>query len=248
MSAKGALRCGAGLVELLVPKDIYVPVASKLDECMVYPLESTENGAIAYSNLDMIAKMSEKAAAVLIGCGISRDEETSKLVRDLIFRINCPIILDADGLNAFEGHINLLRTSQKELILTPHPGEMSRLCSKPISEIQSSRIETAREFAKENDVTLVLKGAFTVIAAKSGKVYVNPTGNPGMAKGGSGDILAGMTAAFVAQKFSAENAACCAVYIHGSAGDRAAQNFSQYSMIPTDILNEVPQIFLEMSR
>lgn len=248
MSACGAIRSGAGLAELLVPRDIYLPIASKLDECMVRPLDSTENGAFAYKNLEKITQMSKNASAVLIGCGISRDEETARLVRNLIFKIDCPIILDADGLNAFEGHINLLRTSQKELILTPHPGEMSRLCQKSIPEIQSSRLETACSFAKENGVTLVLKGANTIIADKNGKAYINPTGNPGMAKGGSGDILAGMTAAFAAQKLTPEKAACAAAFIHGAAGDRAAEKFSQYGMIPTDILMEVPQIFLDMSR
>ena len=250
--SSGALRCGAGLIMLGVPQPIYLPIASKLNECMVYPFDATAGGAIAYDCLDRILGMAKSATAVLIGCGLSRDDETQRLVRDIVANAdsypNIPIILDADGINAFEGHIDLLRTSKAELILTPHPGEMARLCGKTIAQIQERRLDTARDFAREIGVTLVLKGANTVVAAKDGRAFINPTGNPGMAKGGSGDILAGMIAAFVAQGISPEKSSCCGVYIHGSAGDRAAKKLSQYGMIPTDMLMEVPQIFREMSR
>jgi hydroxyethylthiazole kinase-like uncharacterized protein yjeF len=246
LAASGALRCGAGLITVGVPKSVYCPVASKLDECMVYPLEETANGALSYSALDKILELSGSANVLLIGCGLSRDVQTQQLVRKIVADAECTIILDADGINAFEGHIDLLRTSKAELILTPHPGEMSRLCGKTISQVQSSRLDTAREFAVQNGVTLVLKGANTIVAAKDGRAFINPTGNPGMAKGGSGDILAGMTAAFAAQGISPEKSACCGVFIHGSAGDNAAEKYSQYGMIPTDMLREIPQIFREM--
>lgn len=248
LAASGALRCGAGLVTLGVPQPVYLPIASKLNECMVYPLDATKGGAIAYSSLERISGLAKTATVMLIGCGLSRDEETQRVVWELVSKADCPIILDADGINAFEGHINLLRTSKNELILTPHPGEMARLCGKSIDEIQHNRLEVAREFATENGVTLVLKGANTIVAAKDGRVFINPTGNPGMAKGGSGDILAGMIASFAAQKIAPEKAACCGVFIHGSAGDRAAEKLSKYGMIPTDMLMEVPQIFREMQR
>jgi len=248
LSASGALRCGAGLVMLGVPQPVYLPVAAKLDECMVYPFEATQGGAFAYSSLERIRETAKYATVLLIGCGLSRDDETQRLIRDIVAEANCPIILDADGINAFKGHIDLLRTSKADLILTPHPGEMANLCGKTIARVQENRLDAARNFAKENSVTLVLKGANTVVAAKDGRAYINPTGNPGMAKGGSGDILAGMIAAFVAQGIAPEKAAACGAFIHGSAGDRAAAKLSQYGMIPTDMLMEVPQIFREMSR
>lgn len=248
LAVKGALRCGAGLVEVIVPKDIYNPVATKITEGMVYPVSSTIDGTIAYSNIDLILKKAETASVVLIGCGLSRNEETAILIRELVTKIKTPIVLDADGINAFEGHINLLRTTQNSLILTPHPGEMSRIVNKTIPEIQSSRLKTAKEFATENHVTLVLKGANTVIATSDGMSYINPTGNPGMAKGGSGDVLAGMTAAFIAQGIDKKSSCCLSTYIHGAAGDLAAEKLSQYSMLATDILDKIPQIFLEYSR
>jgi len=248
LAASGALRCGAGLVTLGVPQPVYLPVASKLNECMVYPLDATEDGAIAYSSLKRIINMAKSATVMLIGCGLSRDDETQRLVREVAAKAGCPIILDADGINAFNGHINLLRESKNELILTPHPGEMARLCGKTVAQIQENRLDIARDFARENGVTLVLKGANTVVAAKDGRAFINPTGNPGMAKGGSGDILSGMIAAFMAQGITPEKSACCGVYIHGSAGDRASEKLSQYGMLPTDMLTEVPQIFREMSR
>lgn len=247
-AASGALRCGAGIVTLGVPDPIYQPTAAKLNECLIYPFDATESGSFSYSNLERIRKMAVKATVLLIGCGLSMNSETQRLVRDIISDAKGTVILDADGINAFEGHIDLLRTSKAELILTPHPGEMSRICGKSIIEIQQERLKTARKFAKENGLTLVLKGANTIVAAKDGRAFVNPTGNPGMARGGSGDVLAGMTAAFAAQGFTPENAASCAVFIHGLAGDNCAQKFSQYGMLPSDMLLEVPQIFREMSR
>jgi NAD(P)H-hydrate epimerase len=248
LAAMGALRCGAGIVTLGVPQSVYLPIASKLNECLVYPLAATPAGSFAYSNLEAIQEMAKKTSVMLLGCGLSLNEETKSLVRDIVGSLSCPIILDADGINAFEGHIDLLRTSKAELILTPHPGEMSRLCGKPIAEIQRNRLDTAREFAKEYGVTLVLKGANTVVAAKDGWAFINPTGNPGMAKGGSGDILAGMTTALTAQGIEPVKAACCAVFIHGLAGDLCAEKLSQYGMLPSDMLMEIPQIFRDMSR
>lgn len=248
MSACAALRSGAGLVAAGVPRAIYLPIAAKAEEIMVYPLEETDSGTLSLSNLDFLIEESKKTKAMLIGCGLSQNAETAVLVRELVKAAECTLILDADGINALNGHIDLLRESTSEIILTPHPGEMSRLCGREIAEIQRSRLETARGFAVEYGVTLVLKGANTVVAAKDGRAFINPTGNPGMAKGGSGDILAGMVSAFAAQRLAPEDAACCGVFIHGLAGDRCAQKLSQYGMVPTDILKEVPQIFREMSR
>jgi hydroxyethylthiazole kinase-like uncharacterized protein yjeF len=248
LACSGALRCGAGLVTAMVPKQIYNVVAVKLDEAMVFPVEGTEAGSFAYSNLEQILEFSKKSSVLLLGCGNSQNEETVQLMRELIKNATCPIVLDADGINAFAEHIDLLRESKADIIITPHPGEMARLTGKSVKEVQNNRLKVAAEFAAENYVYVVLKGANTVIATPDGKSFINSTGNPGMAKGGSGDILAGMIAAFVAQGFKLEDAACCGVFIHGFAGDKCAAKYSQYAMQPTDMLMEVPQIFSEISR
>ena len=248
MASMAAARCGVGLVTLGVPKSIYQPLAAKLNEVIIRPLDETPEGSLSYKNLDIIIKMAERASAVVIGCGISRSIETEKLICELLINITCPVVLDADGINAICGHINLLRASKASFILTPHPGEMARLTGKTVAEIQADRIKTAQNFVSETGVTLVLKGVDTVIASPDGRVFINPTGNPGMARGGSGDILAGMIAGFAAQGLESAAAACCGAYIHGLAGDRCAERLSQYGMLPTDMLLEVPQIFRDMSR
>jgi hydroxyethylthiazole kinase-like uncharacterized protein yjeF len=248
MSSLAAARCGAGLITLGAPKSIYTPLASKLNEVMITPLDETPEGSLSVSNLHRLVKMCNAADAAVIGCGISRSDETEKLVCALLPQLHCTVVLDADGINAISGHINLLRASSANLILTPHPGEMARLTGLTVAEIQADRINTARDFATQNNVTLVLKGAETVVASPDGYLFINPTGNPGMARGGSGDILAGMIAGFAVQGIEPTDAACCGVYIHGLAGDRCAEGLSQYGMLPTDMLLEIPQIFRDMSR
>jgi hydroxyethylthiazole kinase-like uncharacterized protein yjeF len=248
MSSAAAARCGAGLVTLAVPKSIYAPLAAKTCEVMTVPLEETESGSVSLRARNKILELASRCTAVLIGCGLSHAPETCSLVRDLLGELDCAVVLDADGINAVAGHINILRDSRAKLILTPHPGEMSRLCGLGIPEIQADRAGTARRFAGEYGVTLVLKGSGTIVAQPDGSAHINPTGNPGMARGGSGDILAGMIAGFAAQGIGPNEAACAAVYIHGLAGDRCAAKLSQYGMLPTDMLCEIPQIFREMSR
>ena len=248
MAAMGALRCGAGIVTLGVPRGIQPILAGKLTEAMVTPLAETPAGSLSMSAWAPLAELTGRATAVALGCGLTQTPETARLVRDLVGAARCPTVLDADGINAVAGHMNVLRETSAPLILTPHPGEMARLTGKSIPEIQRERIRTAADFAAEYGVVLVLKGAGTVIASPEGKICVNPTGNPGMARGGSGDILAGMIAGFAAQGIAPFDAACCGVYIHGAAGDRCAECLSEYGMLPTDMLLEIPQIFRGMSR
>ena len=159
-----------------------------------------------------------------------------------------PLVLDADGINALSEHINLLEKHSGEILLTPHPAEMARLINSDVKTVQQNRQKTASDFAKKYGVTVILKGHGTVIALKDGRVFINPTGNPGMATGGSGDVLSGMLVSFLAQGLSPETAAKAAVYIHGAAGDLAAEKKSQRSMLPSDILNELPRLFLEYEK
>ena len=248
MAASSAARCGAGIVTAGVPRSIHAILAGKLTEAMVTPLPETDDGSLSLSALGPIKEMARRATSAALGCGLSQNGETFMLVRELLKVLTCPVVLDADGINAVAGHIHVLRESKAPLILTPHPGEMARLTGRSIAEIQSDRIRAAADFAQKNRVVLVLKGANTVIASPAGEIFINPTGNPGMARGGSGDILAGMIAGFAAQGIEPVRAACCGAYIHGLAGDRCAARLSEYGMLPTDMLMEIPQIFREMSR
>ena len=237
-AAMGALRTGVGLLYLASEEKALDILQTKLNEPVFVPFAD-------------IAESLDNYNAVLIGPGLGI--ENSKKIIDIIAgaRIARPpqtIIFDADGINALCGNINILNEIKSEKILTPHPGEMARLCQVSIEEVQNNRITAASDFARKYNCTLVLKGANTVIAGKNGGIYINPTGNPGMSKGGSGDILAGMTASYCAQcspcKQGADpvSSACIAVYLHGLAGDIAARRYSGAGMLPSDMLNIIAEI------
>ena len=181
----------------------------------------------------------QKATVCLVGCGMGNRQDTSKIVKELILHAVCPIIIDADGINCLADNIDILKAAKSTLILTPHPGEMARLTGKSIADIQSDRITAAKEFAAQHQLVLILKGAGTIVT-NGERVYVNTTGNPGMAKGGSGDALSGIIAALLAQGIPPLDAAACGVFLHGAAGDAAAHCFSQRGMTPTDLLAQLP--------
>ncbi|MGN0620413.1 MAG: NAD(P)H-hydrate dehydratase [Porcipelethomonas sp.] len=247
MSAAAAARCGTGLITVSSVAENIPALSVNLPEIMYEPLISDENGFMKKESAESIIKASEKATAVLIGCGIGVTDGTRHLVKELIRKINCPIILDADGINCIQDSIDIIREKRSGIVITPHPAEMSRLTGKSVSEIQSDRLCCAREFSAEYGVITVLKGAGTIITNGDAS-FVNPTGNPGMGKGGSGDILSGMIASFAAQGIGLMEAAVLGVYLHGLAGDRAAGKLSMQSMLPTDMLNELPEIFKEMEK
>lgn len=248
MSGTASARCGAGLVTVGAPEVLWDILASRFSEVMILPLPQTDAGGLSLEALDDILQFAERCSCVLIGCGITQESETASLVRELLPRLQGTVVLDADGINACAGHIDVLRASQADLVLTPHPGEMSRLCGKTVAEVQADRENCAVSFARETGVTLVLKGAGTLIAAPDGRLFRNNSGNPGLAKGGSGDVLAGMVAGLAAQGIDPTLAACAAVHIHGLAADRCAEKSSQYAMLPTDLFMEIPQIFRDLSR
>ena len=187
-----------------------------------------------------------KADACLIGCGLGTMVYAQRLVDTVLNEAKCPLVLDADALNIVAKNPEKLLNALKPVIITPHPGEMARLCGKSVEEIRGTRIATARAFSEKYRTVTVLKGAGTVTAAPDGEVRVNTTGNPGMAKGGSGDVLAGMTASLLAQKKEAFTAAYAAVCLHGAAGDRCAERLSQTAMLPTDMIDALPAVFREI--
>ena len=230
MSAKGALRTGIGLAKCALPRSIYPIVAQTILESVYYPLNENADGRISKVNVPFLVSESCKSSATLVGCGLGVCDDTLKIVFSLIENSTTPLVLDADAL---------LR-KKAPIIITPHPGEMSRLTGLATPLVNAERERVALDFAQKYGVVTVLKGAGTVIASPNGKVLVNPTGNSGMATGGSGDVLAGMTASILAQGASAFSSAAAAVYLHGLAGDIAAEKYGKISMLPTDLINCIP--------
>ncbi len=245
LSAKAALRSGIGLVTVALPKSIYPIVAAAVPEAVFLPLPETEKGVLDATALQPLLRALRGKTALLIGCGLGKGESVEIIVQELLLNASCPVVVDADGLNALSRHIDVLETVKTSIILTPHVGEMARLCGKDTTTIQQYRRETAIDFAHAHNVTLVLKGHHTVVA-DAHTCRINPTGNAGMATGGSGDMLAGMIASFAAQGVSPTQAAWCGVYLHGAAGDRAAEKWSQRAMLPSDMLEVLGELFLNL--
>jgi NAD(P)H-hydrate epimerase len=219
-------------------------VAGFAAELMTEPLPETNAGGIATAALDVFEQLASAMTVVALGPGIGRRPATFDFVREAVRRVKCPMVIDADGLNAFQGKTALLDGRQRPLVLTPHPGEMSRLTGLSIKAIQSDRLNVARTFAQEHHLVLVLKGNASIIALPDGQAWVNPTGNPGMATGGTGDILTGMTAGVIGQMpDDVARATVAAVYLHGLAGDVAAETMGEHSLTATDLLNALPEAF-----
>jgi NAD(P)H-hydrate epimerase len=242
MAGFSVLRAGAGLSTVATPKSILSTVAGFHPEIMTEPLSETDQGTIALSALEYgrMDQLVEHKTVLAIGPGISRQEDTAQFVRTVITKYKIPTVLDADGLNAFEGRAGELRAG--DLVITPHPGEMSRLTGLSILEIQKDRVNFARNFAREHGVIVVLKGHRTLVAKPDGEVWVNTTGNPGMATGGTGDILTGMVAGMMAQhKERIFEAVCAAVYLHGLAGDGACESVGEQSLVATDLVRFLPE-------
>jgi len=249
LAAMAALRAGAGLVTVATAESALPIVASLGMEYMTEALPQTEAGTISLRALDYgrLDKLLEGKSVLAIGPGIGSIPETAELVRTLVNRRHLPVVLDADGLNAFAGCMDTFHSGGglAEAVLTPHPGEMSRLAGVGTAEIQARRVEKAREFARKYQVNLVLKGFRTLTAAPDGKVWVNPTGNPGMATGGTGDVLTGMIAGLVAQYRDRpiSEVAAAAAYLHGLAGDLAAKEMGQAALIAGDLVRALPRAY-----
>lgn len=238
LAARAALRSGIGILKAALCDNIYYPFTVSAPEAVCVPVKPNQNGTLCPDNLSL-PELLKGCSAVLIGCGMGNNGDTARLVRELIETSEIPIVIDADGINALSNSIDIIKKSKAPVILTPHPGEMARLCSLSVSEVEENRVEIARDFAVRYGCVLVLKGADTIIADPSGEVYFNMTGNPGMSTGGSGDALAGITLSLLAQGFSAQDAAKAAVYLHGEAGDKAAAKRGERAMLPSDLIEEL---------
>lgn len=234
-----SMRSGAGQVILGIPESEYPVVARRSMEVMPLPLPSTADGSVALTALSEIHARLRWCDVLLIGCGLSRNEETQLLIRTVIHSCEKPMVIDADALSALAGHLHLL-SKKGNVVLTPHMGEFSRLTGMPAEEIERNKFALAAKFSRTHKVTLILKGAPTVVADERGKVFVNPTGNPGMSTAGSGDVLAGIVASLTGQGNPVFDAAVNGTYLHGEAGDSAAEKIGMHGMIAGDIVRHLP--------
>lgn len=242
LSANAALRSGVGMLRVAVVKSIYPIFTSAVPEAVCLPMAENVEGKFSAESLDVILENAEKADAVLLGCGLGACPDTEKITLALLTENKTPLVLDADGINCVSKHIDVLGKKSCPVILTPHPGEMSRLTGKTVGEIEASRQETAEAFSRKYSAVTVLKGADTIVT-DGRQSFISYAGNPGMAVGGSGDVLAGITGAFLAQKYTPLESACTAVFAHGTAGDHARDELGEISMLPRDIPNYLKEVF-----
>lgn len=238
IAAKAALRSGVGVLKLACIKENYTACAASVPEAVLIPLNS-QGTTYSATELCILKENLASADALLIGCGLGKSEDAKQIVRELLINSKVPVVLDADGINLIAESIELLKEIKVPLVLTPHPGEMARLCKTTSGEIESNRFKHAVDFAKEYGVYLVLKGTNTITVSNSGEISVNTIGNAGMATAGSGDMLAGIMLSLLAQGYSPNYAVKAAVWLHSAAGDAAKERLGEYAMLPTDTIEEL---------
>jgi len=243
LSALGALRSGAGLVTVGVPESIHSIVATKLTEAMTLPLPENKSGSLSLKGEKIILDFCKDNIDVLaLGPGISLDPETGKLVGNLIKKIAKPLVIDADGITHLSRGVDILKQRRAPTVLTPHPGEMSRLIKTSAAKINLDRIDIAESFSKKYQVVTILKGASTVVGSPGGEVYINPTGNPAMSSGGMGDVLTGLVAGYLGQRFSPLEASIIAVYLHGLSGDYLREKLGERGILASEVVGNIPTV------
>ena len=251
MAGMSALKAGAGLSTVATGKSVLATVAGFYPELMTEALAETEAGTISMDALEYMRldKLVEGKTVLAVGPGISRNSDTAQFVRTVVNKYQTPIVLDADGLNAFEGRASELTRRGRTLVITPHPGEMARLTGQTVAQVQHQRLQVARDFAREHELIVVLKGHRTLVAGPDGTVWVNTTGNAGMATGGTGDILTGMVAGLMAQnRQHVTEAVIAAVHFHGLAGDVARERMGEHSLTATDLIRTLPEAIHRAAR
>ncbi len=244
LAVKGALRSGAGLVTVGTAESERHIVACMVPEAMTAPLEDSD-GKITEGSMKTILKYANKADAVVFGPGLGQNSDMHNILKTLLLEYKGKLVIDADGLNALSKNCEILNEKSCDVVITPHPGEMSRLTKLSIDEIQQNRAAIAADFAQRHGITVLIKGQNTVIAACDGRMKINPTGNPGMATGGTGDVLSGVIAAFLGQGLDAFDAAALGAYIHGKAGDMAAEKFGIHGLIAGDVAEYVAMAIVD---
>lgn len=241
MAAQSAMRAGAGLVTLGVPQSLNHILESKVTEVMTEPIPDSGEGFLGVDSWDRLQAILKGKTVVAIGPGISDRDETAQLVFKVLKSAEVPVIVDADGLNAIAKNTAILKKIKAPVVLTPHPGEMARLMGISTQDVQNDRVENARKFSIQYKAVVVLKGARTIIAEPGGKIYINPTGNPGMASGGMGDILTGIISGLVAQGLSPLASSQLSVYVHGLIGDLFARERAEIGILATDLIDRIPE-------
>jgi len=242
MAAQAAARSGAGLVTLGVPAGIHDIAETKLTEVMTFPLPQTNLGTLSIDALEEILNRAGNSDVLVLGPGLGTGEDTAELVKEILLNMKIPCVLDADGLNVLAGKTELFKAVKTDLVLTPHPGEMARLTGRTIEQIQNDRLGVTTTKAALWGSIVVLKGAGTVVAGPDHTLFINNTGNPGMAAGGSGDVLTGIIGGFLAQGMPALHAAAAGVYLHGLAGDAAVMEKGMAGLIASDLLEHLPAV------
>lgn len=236
-AAQAAVRTGSGVVTLCTPEAVYPILAAKLAEPVVYPVACDAEGKLTAEGAAHAIGISNRMDAALIGCGLGRSEGVTEAVQQVLAAVSCPLIIDADGINALAGHIDILRSTRAKVILTPHLGELRRLLRKP-----DAGEADAAALAAETGAVILLKGHRTVVCTPNGERFRNTSGNPGMAKGGSGDVLSGVILSLCGQGLPLAEAACAGVFLHGAAGDLCANMFGEFGMTPSDMLEKLPLV------
>jgi NAD(P)H-hydrate epimerase len=247
MAGKAALKMGAGLVTIGTPESCLSMVARSMDELMTEPLEETEEKTLSEASIDRITELLDGKDGVLIGPGISTHESTSELIFSLLPKIKCPLVLDADALNILAARRNLLKNLKVPAIITPHPGEFARLLHMSTRDVLEKRLQLVSQFSKEFNLFVVLKSYKTLVSTPEGHVLVNPTGNPGMASAGSGDVLSGMIASMIIQEKNITEAVLAAVYIHGLSGDLAAKKWGEKPVTAGNLISFLPSAIKSLS-
>ena len=247
LASEAALRSGGGLITAGIPKSLHSIIEIKLTEVMSYPLEDEGMGILSNKCIQDIMQKTEVSDVVAFGPGLSQEQSILEILESLLRNCKIPMVIDADGINALSKNSDLLKYAKAPVILTPHPGEMARLIGKDIKYVESKRIEVAQEFACKWKVYLILKGANTIIAFPTGEVWIHKGGNPGMAKGGSGDILTGIIISFIGQKIPIEKALVLGVFVHSMAGKYAAKDKGTYGVTPRDLTYMLPYVLQQLS-
>jgi NAD(P)H-hydrate epimerase len=237
MTSLAALKIGAGLVTLVIPASLNPIVASKLTEVMTYPVSDKGTGYLSLAAYKEIVDFVSDKDVIVIGPGLSQEADTKALVRKLYQEVDKPFVIDADGINAFQGHADIIRKTKRKAVFTPHPGELSRLIGMTPREINNNRIAAGSQFVRNAGTSLVLKGARTIIVSDQGECYINPTGNSSLAKGGSGDILTGFVGGLLSQGYNMVESSLLGVYLHGYIADTWVERNTDLDLLAGDLLN-----------
>lgn len=241
LCVRGALRSGSGLVTLAIPKSLQKNYQIKFSEAMTTGLPETEDGSLSYDAYNMLKDfIDEKIDSIAIGPGLGQNPDTRKLIKKIISESGVPVVIDADGISAVSDELLTLRKAKAPLVLTPHPGEMARLLNDSVENVQNDRWGIAQGLSDKYDITIVLKGYHTVVAGKKEKIYINGSGNPGMASGGMGDVLTGIISGLIAQGFTPFESSKIGVYAHGAAGDLVMEELGERGMLASDLVEKLP--------